>query len=148
MGLKLKPLGFALALTILTSGCVSNSPEIRRTQVVTFPEDAIVFYNNEELGRAPAMITLPQDEHGRLVARAVVRALPRDDQPYLEPATRIFEPMRQGRVPDRIMLDLTGYHGTNFVVEMEENPVAPPPPRKPKYTYTPRSKPTQVLGID
>ena len=35
-----------------------------------------------------------------------------------------------------------------FIHVMREQPIAPPPPRKPKYTYTPRSKPTQVIGID
>lgn len=147
MDLKKVRLCVAACFAAVLTGCVSNTPEVRRTQVVTFPEGGIIEYNGVELGKAPAMITLPQNEHHELIGRAVVRAIPRE--PHREPATRVFEPgERKDRVPDRIVLDLTGYQSTNFVHIMRENPIAPPPPRKPKYTYTPRSKPTQVIGID
>lgn len=145
---KLFLCGFTLALSFLT-GCVSNSPEVRRTQIVTFPENAIVFYNGQELGSSPAMITLPQDENGRLVGRSVVQAIPAEPNSRLSPARKVFEPQgRHDRIPDRVMLDLTGFNSTNFVVEMQENPEAPPLPRKVGIPYTPRSKPTQVVGID
>lgn len=141
--------GPALALSMFMAGCVSNSPEVRRTQIVTFPEDAIVIYNGQELGSSPAMITLPQDEQGRLMGRSVVQAIPAEPHSRLNPATKVFEPKgRHDRIPDRVMLDLTGFNTTNFVVEMQENPEAPPPPRKTGIPYTRRSKPTQVVGID
>lgn len=148
MGKKINA-GVGLAVSLLLVGCVSNSPEVRRTQVVTFPEDALVFYNGQELGSSPTMITLPQDENGYLLGRSVVEAIPAEEYSRLQAALKVFEPgTRRDRVPDRILLDLTGYQSTNFVVEMLENPEAPPPVRKRGIPFTPRSKPTQVVGID
>lgn len=149
MGNAITRAALGCAMMVFASGCAHKTSDVRRTQVVTFPAKAIVFYNGRELGHSPAMITLPQDGDGNLTARATVKVIPLEEDSHLHSTGRTFEPgERNLRVPDRVMLDMTGYQSTNFVAEMEVNPVAPEPRRKPTLKYTPRSKPTQVIGID
>ena len=123
-----------------------------KTQIITFPNGAIVEYNGERLGRAPAEITFPQDEYGRLTERAVVRIIPNTHQPTLFAQNRVFEPGdRSDRVPNRIMIDMTlpgtnsvaaGRAPTTHVEEDTEQSVRPAVP------YTNRGKPTQAVGLD
>jgi hypothetical protein len=123
-----------------------------KTQIVTFPDGAIVEYNGQRLGRAPAEVTLPQDESGRLTERAVVRLIPNTDQPALYPQERIFTPAsRNERVPHRVMVDMTQdgtnemnlarAHAPHIETDSQES-VRPPVP------YTDRGKPTQAVGLD
>ena len=122
------------------------------TQVITFPEGALVEFNDEKQGRSPAKIVFPQDENGRLTERSVVRVLPNTDQATIYAQHRVFEPgERTDRVPDWIMIDMTKA-GTNsvpnqrppttHVEEDSEKSVRPPVP------YVDRGKPTQAVGLD
>src|ERR1043165_3105567 len=93
--------------------CVMRDPAPVKTQVVTFPDGAIVEYNGRAVGRAPAAVVLPQDENGNLTERVVVRALPNTAQPTLFAQSRTLEPGgRNERVPNQIMIDMT-LHDTN-----------------------------------
>jgi len=121
-----------------------------KTQVLTFPDGAIVEFNGEYLGRAPAEVVLPQDPNGRLTGRAVVRALPNTQQPSLFAQTRVFDPIdRVDRVPNRIMIDMRLKNGS-LPPEWETTHVetATKSSPRPKIPYTERSKPTQAVGID
>jgi len=134
-------------------GCVSSSkPKVVKTQVVSFPDGALVEFNGHRLGRAPAEVTFPQDANGRLTERAVITLVPNTQQPTLYAQQRVFEPgERFERVPDRIMVDMT-YAGTNtlaagnsattHVEKDSEKSVRPPVP------YIDRGKPTQAVGLD
>ena len=139
-------------LVVFGAGCVSRDPGMVKTQVVAFPDGALVQYNGENMGRAPAKIVLPQDENGRLTERAELRVLPNSEQAHLYPQQRIFEPgTRVERVPNRIMVDMT-QPGTNEVrmaraksthIESEsETSVSRSVP------YVDRGKPTQAVGLD
>ena len=152
---KTKPMRICLAALCLTLGvgCVTrNEPRAVKTQVITFPNGALVEYNGQRLGRAPAEVTFPQDENGRLTERAVVTVIPNTQQPTLYAQQRVFEPGdRTDRVPNRIMVDMTlagtntlaaGGPPTTHVEEDSEKSVRPPVP------YTNRGKPTQAVGLD
>ena len=143
----------AAALLALGVGCVSSNKGPVETKIFTFPDDgALVEYNGQSVGRAPAKVTFPQDEYGRLTERVVVRAIPNTDQPMLFAQHRVFEPgERVDRVPNRIMVDMS-IPGTNMVASTRqvtthvekntEKSVRPPVP------YTDRGKPTQAVGLD
>lgn len=137
----------------LGSGCVSSSePKFVKTEVITFPDGALVEFNGQKHGRAPSAIVFPQDEHGRLTERAVVRVIPNTDQHTLFAQERVFEPgERIERVPNRIMVDMTipgtnsmasGRSPTTHVEKSTDKSVRPPVP------YTDRGKPTQAVGLD
>lgn len=146
MGNILSSLGLVAGISLFCSGCVSHDGPIR-TQIVTYPDNGIVEYNGKQLGRAPASITLPQDENGRLTKRAVVRVFPKH-APHLVAETKIFEPGSEERIPNRVLIDLTGYNSTNSTPEqLAEARARVRQTRKP-LKYTERSKPTQVVGID
>lgn len=123
-----------------------------KTQVVTFPDGAIVEYNGERIGRAPAQVVLPQDEHGRLTERAVLRVIPNTDQPTLLAQQRVFEPGdRTDRVPNRVMVDMT-VGGTNAAASgqapsAEVETDAESTSRR-AVPYVNRGKPTQAVGLD
>lgn len=150
----MKPSLTAVVLVVVMSavGCATNGPKVVETQVTTFPDGALVEYNGKSMGRAPARITLPQDEKGKLTERAVVRVIPNTDQPTLFAQERIFEPEeRVDRVPNRIMVDMTkaatnvvasGRPPTTHVEKDSERSVRPPVP------YVNRGKPTQAVGLD
>lgn len=150
--MRVSVLGISAALVVLGVGCVSSGPKVVKTEVITVPDGALVEFNGQPHGRAPAKVIFPQDEHGRLTERAVVRVLPNTDQPTLYAQNRVYEPgERRDRVPDRIMVDMT-LRGTNSVdaaatstthVERDtEKSVRPAVP------YTNRGKPTQAVGLD
>ena len=137
----------------LGTGCVSSDkPNVVKTEVITFPDGALVEFNGQKHGRAPSAIVFPQDEHGRLTERSVVRIIPNTDQTTLFAQERIFEPgERIERVPNRIMVDMTipgtntiasGRAPTTHVEKSTEKSVRPPVP------YTDRGKPTQAVGLD
>lgn len=139
-------------LVVFGTGCVSRDPAVVKTQVVAFPDGALVQFNGENMGRAPAKIVLPQDENGRLTERAEVRILPNSDQAHLYPQQRIFEPgTRADRVPNRIMVDMT-QPGTNEMqvaqaksmqIESESEKGV-----RRSVPYVDRGKPTQAVGLD
>jgi hypothetical protein len=143
-----------MALGALGFGCATPVREARmvETQVVTFPDGALVEFNGESKGRAPAKIVFPQDEHGRLTERAIVRVIPNTAQPTLFAQNRVFEPgERTDRVPNQILVDMTlpgtnnmasGRPPTTHVEKDTEKSVRPPVP------YTNRGKPTQAVGLD
>jgi hypothetical protein len=144
----------AASLIALGIGCATpmRGPGMVETQVITYPDGALVEFNGESKGRAPAKIVLPQDEHGRLTERAVVRIIPNTAQPTLFAQNRVFEPTeRTDRVPNRIFVDMTlpgtnsiasGRAPTTHVEKDTEKSVRPPVP------YTERGKPTQAVGLD
>ena len=137
---------------LLLTGCISSEQRVVKTQVVTFPDGAIVEYNGERVGRAPAEVVLPQDENGRLTERAVVGIIPNTDQPTLFAQERVFEPrQRTDRVPNRVMVDMTlagtnavasGRAPTTHVEKDTEQSVRRELPR------VDRGKPTQAVGLD
>ena len=145
----------AAAMAVLGVGCVTNqSDKPIATQVVTYPDGALVEFNGEPHGRAPAEIILPQDEFGRLTGSGVVRAIPNTEQGHLYAQERLFEPgERQDRVPHKIMIDMT-LRGTNTIppeaVIAAEVPRVETPREKHlrRIPYVERSKPTQAVGID
>ena len=134
-------------------GCAGHSPATIKTQVVTFPEGAIVEFNGRPAGRAPAAVVLPQDTNGKLTERTVLRAIPNTAQPTLIAQTRILEPESfSERVPDRIMIDLTlpstntpvaGVQGRTNETASTNSHVRPARVRAPD-----RGKPTQPVGVD
>jgi hypothetical protein len=141
-------------LIVSAIGCATGGdPGVISTQVITFPDDgALVEYNGKSMGRAPAKITMPQDENGNLTERAVVRVIPNTDQPALFAQERVFAPgERADRVPDRIMVDMTDA-GTNAiasghapVAEVEKDSERKVRSAVP---YVNRGKPTQAVGLD
>ena len=144
----------AASLIALGIGCATpmRGPGMVETQVITYPDGALVEFNGESKGRAPAKIVMPQDEHGRLTERAVVKIIPNTAQPTLFAQNRVFEPTeRTDRVPNRIFIDMTipgtnsiasGRPPTTHVEKDTEESVRPPVP------YTERGKPTQAVGLD
>ena len=145
-------LGLVAMLFMLGLGCATRDPGVVKTQVLSFPDGALVEYNGKPMGRAPAAIILPQDESGRLTERAVVRLIPNNNQPELFAQNRVLEPgQRTDRVPNRMLVDMT-LAGTNssaaarrettHVERDSETSVRPPVP------YTNRGKPTQAVGLD
>ena len=94
-------IGFGIA-------CVSRDPGIIKTQVVTYPDGALVEFNGRPVGRAPAAVVLPQDSNGRLTERVVVRAVPNTAQKTLFAQSRVLDPQhREAPVPHQIMIDMT-----------------------------------------
>jgi hypothetical protein len=118
-------------LAIAAAGC-STGPAGRRTQVVTFPAGGMVEYNGRLMGREPVALILPQDKHGRLAARSVIRAAPTERMAEAE--TRVLDPgIRAERVPDRIMLDISPYTAKNSDLQpalASEQPAEPRAERK------------------
>src|SRR5688572_25803564 len=103
--MRLFPIGVFLCLVI---GCVTPKSGPIKTQVVTYPEGAIVEFNGLPVGRAPAAIILPQDNNGLLTERTVLRAIPNTAQTTLYAQSRVLDPAtRKDRVPDQILIDLT-----------------------------------------
>jgi len=145
----------AAAFLALGVGCMTRDPGMVQTQVVSFPDGALVEFNGQPMGRAPAKITLPQDSEGRLTERAEVRVLPNSNQPELYPQVRTFEPpktmARTERVPNRIMVDMTR-GGTNEMRMARRETAQTEKDSKrrarPAVPYTERSKPTQAVGLD
>lgn len=154
--MKIRANAILIALTAFAgfgSGCISSSePKVVKTEVITFPDGALVELNGQKHGRAPSAIIFPQDEHGRLTERAVVRVIPNTGQHTLFAQERIFEPgERIERVPNRILVDMTipgtnsmasGRAPTTHVEKSTDKSVRPPVP------YTDRGKPTQAVGLD
>lgn len=139
----------------LGMACVSREKAPLKTEVVTFPEGAIVEFNGRRVGRAPAAVILPQDTNGRLTERAVFRAVPNTAQAALYAQSRVLEPSaRDERVPNRIMIDLTlrdtnsapltlaaSSTSTHVETSSKTGKVARPRPAD-------RGKPTQPVGMD
>ena len=129
-----------------------RDPGMVETQVISYPDGALVEFNGKSMGRAPAKIVLPQDEHGRLTERAEVLVIPNTAQPTLFAQRRVFEPgERTERVPNRILVDMSlpgtnsiasGRAPTTHVEKDTEKSLRPPVP------YTERGKPTQAVGLD
>ena len=139
-------------LVALGVACATHDRKEVSTQVVTFPDGAIVQINGKSVGRAPAKITLPQDEYGHLIGRAVVRAVPNTKQPTLFQQVRVFDPSeRRDPVPNQIVIDMT-LPGTNITQEAIATSIAeetrPKVRKRAPYTHVERSKPTQPVGID
>lgn len=153
MGMKLSTTVTILSVGMLGIGCVTREPGLVQTQILSYPDGAVVEYNGQRLGRTPAKVTLPQDSGGRLTEKAEIRLLPNSDQATLFPQVRTFDPATRGdRVPDRIMVDMTrgGTKATTSLaqgkashIEAETKSSARPP-----VPYTERSKPTQAVGLD
>ncbi len=153
---KNEPMRFCVVATLIGFGiaCATRTDRqahLLETEVVTFPQGALVQYEGRSLGRAPVKIVLPQNEEGRLTGRAEVRAIPNTEQSTLYPQRRIFDPSnRVDRVPNRIMIDLT-LQGTNppivaQVTGTNANVIAQNSVRKQKPVE--RSKPTRAIGLD
>jgi hypothetical protein len=143
-------LSIAVAFMVLGMACATRSPKTVKTEVITYPDGALIEYNGQPAGRAPAGIVLPQDSEGRLTGRAVVRALPNTKQDQLYAQTRTFDPVdRRDRVPNQIMIDMRDL-GTNAPVEIAITNQVEQGTRTSGYRIprTERSKPTQVLGLD
>jgi hypothetical protein len=143
-------------IAFITSGiaCVSREKGPLKTEVVTFPEGAIVEFNGHRVGRAPAAVILPQDTNGRLTERAVLRAVPNTAQSTLYAQSRVLDPSaREERVPNQIMIDLTlrdtnstpatvaSLPSTHVETSSKTGKVVRPRPAD-------RGKPTQPVGID
>ena len=140
------------AAAALGLACATKDPEFVQTQVISFPDGALVQLNGTPMGRAPARVTFPQDAQGRLTERAEIRVLPNSNQPELHPQSRIFEPRtRDTRVPNRIMVDMTR-GGTNIAALAQSNSAdektQPKTVTRRTVPYTERSKPTQAVGLD
>lgn len=130
--------------------CATHDRSGIQTEVVTFPKGALVQYQGHALGRAPVRITLPQDESGRLTERTEVRAVPNSEQPMLFAQSRVLDPNRADRVPDRIMIDLY-LHGTNMIAEgprATSHVEIASGSSSHKIKAIDRGKPTQVIGLD
>lgn len=137
---------------LLSSGCISSEQSVVKTQVITYPDGAIVEYNGQRIGRAPAEVTLPQDENGRLTERAVLRVIPNTEQGTLYAQERVFDPSRRtDRVPNRVMVDMT-LGDTNAVASgsapMAEEEKSLEGIARPAVPYVNRGKPTQAVGLD
>ena len=123
-----------------------------KTEVVTFPDGAIVEFNGKPVGRAPTAVVLPQDSNGKLLERVTLRALPNTRQDMLFAQTRTLEPSsRDERVPNRIMIDMR-VHDTNTLAGSKATVEAVNTSWKTNKTIrsrpADRSKPTQPVGID
>jgi hypothetical protein len=135
-------------------GCATtkNEPRLVATEIVTVPEGALVEFNGKPAGRSPAIIVLPQDEHGYLTEPAEILILPNSKQPALFPQRRILDPKaRTDRVPDRLLVDMT-HASTNFTQVASGRPTHVETALR-KSTgaavpYTDRGKPTQAVGLD
>ena len=142
-------------LILLGVGCATNQkgPNLVKTQVVTFPDGALVEFNGKPAGRAPTEIILPQDKNGNLTEVAEILVVPNSAQHTLYPQRRVLDPRtRKDRVPNRIMVDMTRGSSTNEIklasgtgthVESETKKGPRPP-----VPYTNRGKPTQAVGLD
>lgn len=141
-------------LIFLGIGCATNKnePNVVKTQVVTFPDGALVEFKGKPAGRAPAEIILPQDEHGYLTEMAEVIVVPNSDQPELYPQRRVFDPRnRTERVPNRIMVDMTrGSTNQTQLASTRQNHVETETKKgpRPPVPYVDRGKPTQAVGLD
>lgn len=129
-----------------------NEPRVVKTQVVTVPNGALVEFNGQPMGRAPASIVLPQDEHGNLTESAELLVLPNSDQGTIFPQRRVFDPKaRTERVPDRILVDMTQGSSNYTAVasgSAAQMETATRKNRLPPVPYTDRGKPTQAVGLD
>lgn len=129
-----------------------NEPTVVKTQVVTFPDGALIEYKGRPAGRAPTEIVLPQDEHGFLTEMAEVIVIPNSDQPELFPQRRVFDPRnRTERVPNRIMVDMTrGSTNQAQLASTAQNHIETETKKgpRPPVPYTDRGKPTQAVGLD
>lgn len=93
----------------LAAGCAvgKSGQGLVRTQVVTYPDGALVEFNGQHAGRAPTEVILPQDREGRLTQPARIVVWPNTDQGTIFAQSRVFDPAtRTDRVPDRIMIDM------------------------------------------
>jgi hypothetical protein len=141
-------------LIVFGVACATNKhePNVVKTQVVTFPDGALVEFNGKPAGRAPTQIILPQDEHGYLTEVAEVIVVPNSDQATLFPQRRVFDPRnRTERIPNRIMVDMT--RGSTNQVQLAtaaQNQVETETKKgpRPPVPYTDRGKPTQAVGLD
>jgi hypothetical protein len=142
----------AATLIALGIACATRDAGLIKTQVVTYPEGAIVQYKGHSLGRSPTDIILPQDTMGHLAERTEVRVIPNTAQPHLYAQTRVFDPSNNvERIPNRIMIDMTLHDtnsvpATNALVTSTEELSEPRSAQKPKPVD--RGKPTQAIGID
>jgi hypothetical protein len=140
-----------LGCILLFTGCVVRDQSPIKTQVVTYPEGAIVEFNGRPVGRAPAAVVLPQDTNGRLTERTTLRAIPNTAQPMLIAQTRVLEPgTRTDRVPDQIMIDLTLRDTNNpvppTVAQVQSTPSTDTRPVRSRPADS--GKPTRPVGID
>jgi hypothetical protein len=149
-------LSATLITLVFSLGCASTNkePRVVRTQIITVPDGALVEFNGKPAGRAPAHITLPQDEHGNLTEKAELLILPNSDQPALFPQRRVFDPSaRDERVPNRILVDMTK-GSTNYTqvasgaAAQAETSTSTRKSARPPVPYTNRGKPTQSVGLD
>lgn len=142
----------ATTLIALATGCAMRDPGLVKTQVVTFPDGALVEMNGQRMGRAPAGIILPQDEEGRLTEKAIIRAMPNSGQAALFPQERILEPAgRNERVPNQIMVDMRQGGTNNLKIAAGQATHVESDSKKsirPSVPHTARSKPTQAVGLD
>jgi hypothetical protein len=138
-----------VVIAALGIGCASRrEPMLVKTQVVTFPDGAVIEYNGSYLGRAPASVILPQDMDGRLTERAVIRALPNSGQRHLITQSRVFDPTnRLDRVPDRVLIDMSRPGTTELSGEIETVRVEKPAAGQ-EISAVERGKPTQAVGLD
>ena len=98
---------------ILCAGCdtltVKNTGgdgKPRPTQIVTYPDHAIIHVDGKYKGKSPVLVTLPQGTNGMVTGRMTIEAIP--TSPFLNPQVVVFSPSnRVDRVPDRYMIDLT-----------------------------------------
>ena len=137
----------------LAIGCVSHDPRPLKTEVVTYPEGAMVEFNGRTVGRAPAAVILPQDSNGKLTERVVLRAVPNTAQSTLLAQTRVFEPgSRSERIPNRILIDLTlrdpNAPPVAFTNQTASAKTAGKTNRVIRARQTDRGKPTQPVGLD
>jgi hypothetical protein len=136
----------------LAVGCATHKEKKTETQVVTFPDGAIVQFNGQNAGRAPAKIILPQDDYGQLTGRAVVRAIPNTKQQNLVEQVRVFDPNeRKDPVPNQIVIDMT-LPSTNAtpqeIAAAVQEESRPKVRKRAPYVHVERSKPTQAVGLD
>jgi hypothetical protein len=145
-------LGAMAVVFLLATGCASRQPDVVKTQVITFPDGALIEFNGQPAGRAPARVVLPQNAEGRLTDRAVVRALPNSKQDQLYAQTRVFDPAeREDRVPNQIMIDMREPGPDHTPLPLENTThveQASQRAARSKILHTDRSKPTQAVGLD
>ncbi len=149
MRLCLSALLLAFGIACATN---KNEPRVVKTEVVTFPDGALVEFNGKPAGRAPAAIVLPQDEHGYLTERAEIVVIPNSKQPTLFPQRRVFEPkLRTERVPNRVLVNMTeGSTNSSQLAMGAATHIEVASKKSPRRTvpYTDRGKPTQAVGLD
>jgi hypothetical protein len=98
---------FAAILGLFLTGCVSSTrDQMVRTQIVTFPEGHDrVEVNRRYLGTTPIVVTLPQDEKGRVAGTTEIRIIPVIPGRYGQ--VRIFDgASRLDTAPARLMIDV------------------------------------------